>query len=525
VERSHHPSASGHGPRPRRRWLGYLILAAILLVALTGAVVATIALMRSGRARTYQVHMATDHVPFRKALAEQIRAEGRNHGLDVVLTSTRYGALEGLKEVDDPNEIKLALIPAGITAGNYPAVRTVATLTSEPLHVLVRPELAAKGFAALRGKRVHLGPVTSCSHHLAREVLEFVGLTPSTESGATGYIVETTPPEDVDRELARIEALGESLRAEAIRKLPDALVFIAPLSSRFAWRLVRAADYQLLPVPFGEAFCLDRLNRTNPHGVRVDRAALKASAIPASTYGGDPPVPAKACPTIAAPLLLVAQDDTDPEAVYRLLEVVYDSPLTPSLRPPPLNEQHYSFPPHAGTRRYQHRHDPLVTPESFSTLGKVAGGIGAFVSGLIALYTFLRFRKLKRFEAYYREISQIERVASGVEQDPDAPTTLDALETYLQMRLSTLKSQVFEDFTEGGLMGEGLVAGIIAAIHDTRSTLPLALASRKDQQPGAAPSPPPAETREKTTTVVAARVAVANSEGSKGSRGRRRKRG
>jgi hypothetical protein len=525
VVRANHLSASAHGLRSQRRWLGYLILAAILLIALTGAVVATIALTRSDRARTYQVHMVTDLVPFRKALAEQIRSEGRHRGLDVVLTSKHYGALQGLKEVDNPNEIKLALIPAGITAGDYPAVRTVATLTSEPLHVLVRPELAEKGFAALRGKRVNLGPVTSCSHHLAREVLEFAGLTPASESGAAGYILETTPPEDIDRELSRIESLGESIRAEAIRKLPDAIVFIAPLSSRFARQLVRSAGYQLLPVPFGEAFCLDRLNPPNPHGVRVDRAALTTSAIPPFTYGGDPPVPAKAYPTIAAPLVLVAQEDVDPDAVYRLLEIVYDSPLRNSLRPPPLKEQHYSFPPHVGNERYQRRNDPLVTNDSASTLGKIAGGCGAFVSGIIALYTFLRIRKLRRFEAYYHEISKIEQVASGVAQDPEAPATLDALETYLQKRLSTLRCRVFEDFTEGGLMGEGLVAGIIAAIHDTRITLPKALASRTVQQPGTAPSPTPVEAKEKTTTVVAARVAVADSEGSKGSKGRRRKRG
>jgi hypothetical protein len=243
-------------------------------------------------------------------------------------------------------------------------------------------------------------------------------------------------------------------------------------------------------VPFGEAFCLDRLNPPNSHGVRVDRSALTTAEIPPSTYSGDPPVPAKACPTISAPLVLVAQDDADPEAVYRLLEVVYDSPLTGAFHPPPLRDQCYSFPPHAGTERYKHRHDPLVTSESASTIGRVAGGLGALASAAIALFTFLHLRKLRRFEAYYHEISQIERVASGQEWDPEAPMTLDALRMYLQNRLSALRSRVLEDFADGGLMGESLVAGIIAAIHDTRSTLPLALASRKDQQPSAAPSSP-----------------------------------
>jgi hypothetical protein len=490
---SNHRSSSHLDLRPKQRWLGRLILATILLVALTGTVVATIALIRSSRPRTYQVQLVTDVVPFRKALAEQIRAEGSRRGLDVVLTSKHFGTLEGLKEVDTHNDIKLAFIPAGITAGEYPSVRTVTTLTSEPLHILVRPELAEKGFAGLRGKRIDLGPITTCSHHLAREVLEFAGLAPSTESNAAGYILETTSPEDLQDELARIDGLTNSARAEAILKLPDAVVFIAPLPSHLARHLVRGAGYQFLPVPFGEAFCLDHLNVPDADGVRVDRAALTSSVIPAATYGGDPEVPAKACPTISAPLVLVAEDDTNPEAVTRLLEIVYDSPLTNSLHPPPLDEQRFSFPPHAGTVRYQHRHDPMVTSDSASLLVKLAGAVGAFASGVIALYTFMRLRKLRRFEAYYHEISQIERIASGLEQDPEAPLGAGDLSTYLQKRLSALRSRVLEDFADGGLMGEALVAGIIAAIHDTRSTLPLALASRDEEISHAAPSSSPAE--------------------------------
>jgi hypothetical protein len=121
-------------------------------------------------------------------------------------------------------------------------------------------------------------------------------------------------------------------------------------------------------------------------------------------------------------------------------------------------------------------------------LVKVAGGIGAFASGAIALYTLLRLRKLHRFEAYYREIGHIERVASGVEVDPEAPMSLNALRTYLHKRLTALRCRVLDDFAEGGLMGEGLVTGIIAAINDTRSTLSLELASRREQQPSSVSS-------------------------------------
>jgi hypothetical protein len=113
----------------------------------------------------------------------------------------------------------------------------------------------------------------------------------------------------------------------------------------------------------------------------------------------------------------------------------------------------------------------LLTPEVALRLGTLAGGIGAFTSGLIAFYGFLRLRNLNRFESYYREIEQIEMVARGLEGDPTAPADVTSLRAHLEGRLTTLKCKVLEDFAAGGLKGEGLMAGIIALINDTRGSL------------------------------------------------------
>jgi hypothetical protein len=90
---------------------------------------------------------------------------------------------------------------------------------------------------------------------------------------------------------------------------------------------------------------------------------------------------------------------------------------------------------------------------------------------VIAAYGFLRLRNLKRFESYYRDIEQIEMVARGLEDDPSAPTDLPSLRSHLEGRLTTLKCKVVMDFAAGGLRGEGLMAGIIALINDTRESL------------------------------------------------------
>jgi hypothetical protein len=248
-------------------------------------------------------------------------------------------------------------------------------------------------------------------------------------------------------------------------------MFLAPLPSPLARQLVTDFGYQLAPLPFAEAYGIDRLNPPSAEGVRVDRSMLTPGVIPAYTYGCNPEEPAKDCPTICAPLILVAQDDADPEAVSLLLETIYESRLANAIRPPALKEQVDAFPRHAGTERYVHRNDPVLTPEVASRFGTLAGGTGAFLSGMIAVYGFLRLRKLNRFESYYREIGQIEMIARGLEHDPAAPTDVASLRSHLERRLAALKCKVLEDFAEGGLKGEGLMAGIIALINDTRESL------------------------------------------------------
>jgi TRAP-type uncharacterized transport system substrate-binding protein len=447
------------------------IVGAVLVIAITGCLFAALALLRPPARRTHRIHMTTDTMPRTVLLAEQLRAEGARHHLDIVLTEKEYGTLSALEEVDFPSENKFALVLGGVTIRDYPHVRTVASLAKEHLHLLVKRELAEKGIFGLRGKRIALGPPTTASYHIARDVLNFVGPLPTIETDSGEYNIDPMTREQGVRELARIASLEEPARAEAIARLPDAIMFLAPLPSPLARQLITSFGYQLAQLPFAEAYGLDRLNPPSAEGVRIDRSMLTPGVIPAYTYGSNPAEPAKECPTICAPLILVAQDDADPEAVSFLVETIYDSALTNAIRPPALNEQVGAFPRHPGTERYLHRNDPLLRPEVASKFGTLAGGIGAFLSGAIAVYGFLRLRKLKRFESYYHEIGQIEMIARGLEDDPAAPTDLESLRATLERRLTALKCEVIKDFAEGGLRGEGLMAGIIALINDTRESL------------------------------------------------------
>ena len=113
----------------------------------------------------------------------------------------------------------------------------------------------------------------------------------------------------------------------------------------------------------------------------------------------------------------------------------------------------------------------MLTPETMSQLGKLFGGLGAFASGIVGLYGFLRILQLRKFEAFYHEVRRIVQIARGQAHDPAAPTDPAARRAYLLGRLDDLKSEAVRQFAEGGLKGEGLLSGIVALVNDTRDSL------------------------------------------------------
>jgi hypothetical protein len=111
-----------------------------------------------GRLATYQGNMLTDAEPNRQVLARRIAANARKRGLVIQLSPRADASLEGLKLVNDPNPIDLALVPGGVGGrGQFQNVRQVAALGIEPLHVMACSELyesAARSLAGLRRKQI-----------------------------------------------------------------------------------------------------------------------------------------------------------------------------------------------------------------------------------------------------------------------------------------------------------------------------------------------------------------------------------
>jgi hypothetical protein len=442
-----------------------------MVVATILIVVVGVLVFRYWGTRSYRVNMLIDLDPNRAFLAQRIAEEAGRHGLAVDLSKEPYGSLDAIELVDSPNPIDLALVPGGVARREYANVRQVSALSQEPLQLLVRGELAPEGVGRLKGQRVCVGPSTTTVHFLARDVLAFAGLRARVGGSPGDYLADESSPQELQQRLDRLRGLAGSERDKALRDLPDAVFVLSTLPSLLARDLVVQAGFRLVPLPFADAYCLDRVRPTENGGVRIDRASFTAVEVPAYTYSVDPPVPVKPCRTIATPLLLIAYAPTEPEGVARMLETVFDGPIAGLAGPLPLRSQVPQFRFHTGAERYMRRNEPLLTPEMVSGLGKAAGGLGALVSGMVAMYGILRLRQLRRFEAYYKAIRRLELIARGQETDAAVPAEPAARRAYLEDHLLDLKSRALADFANGGLKGEGLMMGIVSLVNDTRASL------------------------------------------------------
>jgi TRAP-type uncharacterized transport system substrate-binding protein len=453
-----------------QRWfaLGAILLGAGALFALGGTV-----LPRAWRPRTYHMRMVVDLHPARARLAEKIAGAGKQHGLEVELSARALGSLAAIDLIDQPSPIDLALVPGAVAPRTCSNVRQVLALGVESLHLLVRAELADAGLAGLKGRRINLGPSSAACHHIARDVLAFAGLQCTVGKDASGkddYQADESSPQELKRRLDRFCAAAGSDRDRAAAALPDAVFLLSMLPSNLARALVSTAGYRLVPIPFTDAYCLDS-NGAEAGEVRIDRAQLFATEIPAWLYGNDPPAPATPCRTIATRLVLLTQATTDVEAVARLAETLYDNAIAGLANPVPLTDQVSHFPFHPGTVRYRLRSQPAFGPVRAVSPSTIGGGLLAFALGIGFAYCFFRFRQVRRFESYYREVRRVEMIARGWETDPHAPADKAARRRYLDDRLLALKSRVFRDFAEGHLRGESLLSGIISLVNDTRNSL------------------------------------------------------
>lgn len=408
---------------------------------------------------------AGDQSGLRHRLAMEFSREAARTGIQISVAPTD-GSEDALTRLSQ-GEFDIAMVQGGLVIESDSPIRQISALHIEPLHLLVKPELAElilqKGLSQLAGRKVNLGAAGSGTSSLASEVLQFAGLGATSKGGEAKYYANSLRYSE--------------LMKTASEELPDAVFTVSTLPSPIADFLTDKHQYALVPIKFGEAICLEAfldLGSETAVGA-VDKQHIFATTIPAFTYSVEPASPPQTLETIGTRLLLVAHERIRGDQVKRLLECLYRSNLIKAERPPidaSILELPTEFPMHPGAELYRQRNKPIIAGDAVDYLEKVLAIVatvagGAFFVGQWYLRTSRRRREAS-FASYMERVIAIEdeSMRNELASQLDLATLIR-----LQRELAALKSEAVGKFAAGELEGEGLIHGFLALVNDARNQL------------------------------------------------------
>lgn len=420
--------------------------------------------------RTYQVKCAGGVASFnRYKILEYLKRHQQEVDLEVEIVETE-GTSEAIARVQS-GELDLALVNGLLRFPQADNIRQVATLTVEPMHLLVKEEFAEKvsqDFAELGALSINVGPEGSETSLLAGAVIKFLKLERVHPEGLRLVRLRFGGLLDLLRQLEESDAAKTQ---EQRAKLPDAMFFSSTLPSPFVERMVRVAKYDLVPLPFTEAFAQISVEEEDFDRDHVDQIHAETAEIPAFTYGGTNPVPQTNSSTFGCPLIVIAHKDLPDEVVRRLLDRIFSGAVNRLYQPPHLSQVAPTYAFHPSSITYRDKDKPLVRADIANLIQQLLSVLGPLLGGCFALYSFYRWRQVLRFLERFRELQRLDLAAKGMLDLEDLPTESEARVAALEARLSDLQSQVVDDFCKNYFYGDGVLENFLSVMQETRGYL------------------------------------------------------
>jgi TRAP-type uncharacterized transport system substrate-binding protein len=376
------------------------------------------------------------------------------YGVDIQIVET-VGSEDSLNQVN-AGAIDLALSGGGLSSVGRDNVREIMPLYVEPLHLLIRPDLAAIG-----------DPTTGLASELRGQTISF-------DLVGTGTRTLVSPPSgllgalglaqgDFTEDPRSLDQLAD--RALDCSGLPAAIFVLGPLPHPGAANLVARCNYHLHALPFADA-----LHLTRNH--------IYAATIPAGTYRLDPPEPPRQMDTIGTQLLLVANQNLPDEVVEKLISAVLETSFS-HLYEPPLTTEQLSivpeFPQHPGDVAYLESRKP-VTFQGLSDGLTTASTMLALVTGAIPI-TMVTLRVLSQWRQREQVVSVrqlmaeallIERQARELEHAPGQPADPGQLHP-LRDELLRLRSTALHKSSSKQLQEPELLPSFLSYVADVLS--------------------------------------------------------
>jgi TRAP-type uncharacterized transport system substrate-binding protein len=410
--------------------------------------------------------------PLRSEMAKRICSEVASSG--VLLEAVFDTTSEKISADVNERRLDLGLVLGGIPADAYPNVRQVATLGVEPLHLLVKRDLATgplPSLLALRGRRVSLGQRGSNGALLAEELLRFAGLRVPTAREQGDFEAVYTNEDEMIAQLQTWQRAAAPVRTVLAERMPDAVFIVDSLPSALVDELVKTAGYQLVPLPYATALHLDNRRDHAHEGHRLESSRLEACVIPAYTYSIEPASPPQDCPTVGLRLLLVSHKNVPSHALIKFLRGL-DQGLAQRYHVDlDAGNVNAEYPLHPGATAFAQGRRPFSLAQMLEPLTNFLSVLGAGAAGALAFWGFLRGLRAVSPDVHLRQIDRIERLLTGSELDETAPTLPLDFINFLEARLAQVKQAAIEDYAHGRLEHDEALVSILTLIADTRHLL------------------------------------------------------
>ncbi len=400
----------------KRAMLGALIPFAISIVVL-GALYYSFFVKDAG---PQQVRFATG-VPgsatqeLIEAIGNQLQSSSENIVVSFVTTSGTEENIRLLKRGD----VDVAAIPSdAITRPNF---SLIASLYPDTYHFIVHADSNINSLHDLPGKRIAV-PLESSSAY--RSFWYLIG-----QYGVS--------PESV---LAKPMTTAMAFEAIRTRKI-DAVFYMRPPANRRTRWIAEAARVKILPIDQAAAMALRR-------------DALSPITIPKGLYGGQPPIPAQATPSVAANRILITRSDFPEDVIRELTSVMFEkrrdliinSRLASFITKPHI-ETGTILPVHPGALSFYDRDQPTFLQENAEPIGVLFSIFAVMVSGGMWLKRRWEEGQKGRIDVYNLELIQITESARASNSASKLSKQKD--------KLFDMLSNVVRDLDEDKIDGEG----------------------------------------------------------------------
>ncbi len=350
-----------------------------------------------------------------EAIGNQLQSGAKDVAISFVATS---GSDENIRLLEQ-GKIDVAAIPAdALTRPNF---SLIANLYPDIYHFIVHADSKINSLRDLPGKRIAVPPESSSAYRSFWYLIGQYGVS----------------PESI---LAKPMTAAKAFEALRARKV-DAVFYMRPPANRRTRWIAEAVRIKILPIDQAQAMALRR-------------DALTPVIIPKGVYGGDPPIPAQATPSVATNRILITRSDVPQNIIRELTAVMFEN-----RRDLMINSRLASFitkphidtgtilPVHPGALAFYDRNQPSFLQENAEPIGVLFSIFAVMISGGMWLKRRWEEGQKGRIDVYNLELVKLTELARSSKTAGEL--------TEQKEKLFDMLGNVVRDLDEDKVDGEG----------------------------------------------------------------------